>query len=252
MTKHLIPQRLFVYTFIRLFVYTFVYTFIRLFIRLYVYSFIRLFVYTLKFQPLNVSTHQRFNVSTLQRLNPSTSQRINPSTHQPLNASTPQRINASTPQRLNLSTNKRHRPPLLDAPPVHLGGSDATLHTRHGHDDAGEHLVPLLRGGRWQGLTPCHLVVEETDHRAQILACVIPVLGRCPSVDDVLQCVALACLPQSDAVSVHQFPCRAIAEGHGGELFKFLVRHYLSSPHPPACAATDIEGVVIADSSCHD
>jgi len=64
-----------------------------------------------------------------------------------LNPSTHQRINPSTPQRLNLSTNKRHRPPLLDAPPVHLGGSDATLHTRHGHDDAGEHPVSLLRRG---------------------------------------------------------------------------------------------------------
>ena len=147
---------------------------------------------------------------------------------------------------------KRQRPPLLDAPPVHLVGSDATLHARHCGNDFGKHPVSLLRGGRWQGLTPCHLVIEETDHRAQILACVVPVLGRCPPVDDVLQRVALARLPEAQLVRLHQFPCRAIAEGRGGELFKFLVRHYLFSPHPPARAATDIEGVVVALSSCHD
>ena len=56
---------------------------------------------------------------------------------------------------------KRQRPPLLDAPPVHLVGSDATLHARHGGNDFGEHPVSLLRRGRWQGLTPCHLIVEE-------------------------------------------------------------------------------------------
>ena len=55
--------------------------------RLYVYSFIRLFVYTLKFQPLNLSTSQRINVSTPQRLNPSTNKRINASTSQRINAS---------------------------------------------------------------------------------------------------------------------------------------------------------------------
>ena len=101
-------------------------------------------------------------------------------------------------------------------------------------------------------LTHPHLVIQEPYHRAEVLPRVIPILGRCPPVDDVLQRVALARLPQSDAVGVHQFPCRAVAEGHGGELFKFLVRHYLSSPHPPACAATDVEGGVVALSSCHD
>ena len=131
---------------------------------------------------------------------------------------------------------------------VHLLVGHAALHGSHGrhqlNQSSGIHAARGLR----QMLVPAQ--AGEPEHGVYVSLRVV-LGGWCPSGNDVLHVVALPGSVEMLPVRFQYPPCRPVSVGHGLELYKTLVGLLLAHALPSVGRPTDIERVVVSDSSCH-
>ena len=132
---------------------------------------------------------------------------------------------------------------------VHILVGCAALHGSHGPEESFQTL--RVDSSRWlrKVLLPSQ-TGEAEDGTDVVLRIVFS--GRCPSADDGHRCVGLTCGMKVMPIAFECFPCCAVAVGHGLELYKFLIGLCHGCPFPSVGRPTDVERIVVSDSSCHD
>ena len=140
-----------------------------------------------------------------------------------------------------------HAISLEDGFVVHLLNGDSALHAGHGGDELGEVVVAIHIVGRkkiFLSTDACNL-----KHRSDVGFRVVLPWWR-PSRDNIPHRESPTLMGKAFVIGLEDAPCRPIAIGHALELYKTLVFLLCRSTLPFVGRVSDVEWVVVSDSSC--